>query len=308
MASATLARVWGPSAASARSWTSFSSSSSTAPTFAFAGPSRLPSVSSLGDGFTARRTFSTSRPCEARGVDFYSVLGVPRTASQTEIKRQFYQLSKKFHPDVNRDDDDAKRKFQEVSEAYATLGHERTRRAYDADRGSSSSSYSQYNTSGGASSMNAERRARAAYAWDYTRRRSDSSRARASRGSSDAHSSARNAFTGFGRGGVGPETSFGVDDEHPADRLERLAERERRRQRARAAAGGEYERGSASSGSTGNDGAHGTDVSAIVRFFQGAGIFLVVLWAGTVGMRIVGLGGRQSDERPRPRVRAPSSG
>ncbi|CAD6972881.1 unnamed protein product [Tilletia controversa] len=170
-----------------------------------------------------RRTFSTSQVCAAQAADFYSVLNVPRTASQTDIKRQFYQLSKRYHPDVNRDDDDAKRKFQEVSEAYATLGQERSRRAYDAGRSSSSSSsYAQYNTSGGASSMNAERRARAAYAWDYTRRRSDSSRARAARGASDAHSSGKQAFGGFGRGGAGPETSFGTHDEHPADRLERL--------------------------------------------------------------------------------------
>ncbi|CAD6914334.1 unnamed protein product [Tilletia controversa] len=224
MASATLARSTGASFLSARSWAPISSSSPLAPApFPLAGPSRLPQTLRLADPLIARRTFSTSQVCAAQAADFYSVLNVPRTASQTDIKRQFYQLSKRYHPDVNRDDDDAKRKFQEVSEAYATLGQERSRRAYDAGRSSSSSSsYAQYNTSGGASSMNAERRARAAYAWDYTRRRSDSSRARAARGASDAHSSGKQAFGGFGRGGAGPETSFGTHDEHPADRLERL--------------------------------------------------------------------------------------
>ncbi|KAE8192862.1 hypothetical protein CF336_g4246 [Tilletia laevis] len=171
MASATLARSTGASFLSARSWAPISSSSPLAPApFPLAGPSRLPQTLRLADPLIARRTFSTSQVCAAQAADFYSVLNVPRTASQTDIKRQFYQLSKRYHPDVNRDDDDAKRKFQEVSEAYATLGQERSRRAYDAGRSSSSSSsYAQYNTSGGASSMNAERRARAAYAWDYTR-------------------------------------------------------------------------------------------------------------------------------------------
>lgn len=44
-----------------------------------------------------------------------------------DIKNQFYALSKKYHPDVNRDDEGAKKKFQEVSEAWSILGDEKSK-------------------------------------------------------------------------------------------------------------------------------------------------------------------------------------
>lgn len=50
--------------------------------------------------------------------DFYNILGVPKNASQKDIKKAYYQLAKKFHPDTNKGDPSAKKKFQEVSEAY----------------------------------------------------------------------------------------------------------------------------------------------------------------------------------------------
>lgn len=50
--------------------------------------------------------------------DFYNILGVPKNASQKEIKKAYYQLAKKFHPDINKGDPSASKKFQEVSEAY----------------------------------------------------------------------------------------------------------------------------------------------------------------------------------------------
>lgn len=50
--------------------------------------------------------------------DFYNILGVPKNASQKEIKKAYYQLAKKFHPDTNKGDPSASKKFQEVSEAY----------------------------------------------------------------------------------------------------------------------------------------------------------------------------------------------
>nr|VZI48165.1 unnamed protein product [Spirometra erinaceieuropaei] len=50
--------------------------------------------------------------------DFYKILGVPKNASSSDIKKAYYQLAKKYHPDVNKNDKTASQKFQEVSEAY----------------------------------------------------------------------------------------------------------------------------------------------------------------------------------------------
>lgn len=87
----------------------------------------------------------------AQRSDHYRTLEVRRDASKRDIKAQFYrvskrravlprrmeeahsllppspQLSKKWHPDVNQHDAGAKTRFQEVSEAWATLGNERAR-------------------------------------------------------------------------------------------------------------------------------------------------------------------------------------
>lgn len=50
--------------------------------------------------------------------DYYSVLGVAKNSSAKEIKKAYYQLAKKYHPDTTKGDPDCSRKFQEVSEAY----------------------------------------------------------------------------------------------------------------------------------------------------------------------------------------------
>lgn len=50
--------------------------------------------------------------------DFYKILDVPKNASQKDIKKAYYQLAKKFHPDTNKGDPNASKRFQEVSEAY----------------------------------------------------------------------------------------------------------------------------------------------------------------------------------------------
>jgi DnaJ-class molecular chaperone len=64
-------------------------------------------------------------------ADPYSVLGVPRTASEAEIKKAFRQLAKKFHPDRAKDDPKAKEKFAEINQAYEILGDEDKRKQFD---------------------------------------------------------------------------------------------------------------------------------------------------------------------------------
>ena len=52
--------------------------------------------------------------------DNYQVLGVPRDASESEIKSAFRGLARKYHPDVSQEPD-AEEKFKDINEAYAVL-------------------------------------------------------------------------------------------------------------------------------------------------------------------------------------------
>jgi curved DNA-binding protein len=62
--------------------------------------------------------------------DYYEVFGIPRTATQDEIKRAYRKLARKYHPDVNKEPD-AETRFKEVGEAYAVLKDPEKRAAYD---------------------------------------------------------------------------------------------------------------------------------------------------------------------------------
>ncbi|KAJ6852196.1 chaperone protein dnaJ GFA2, mitochondrial-like [Iris pallida] len=77
----------------------------------------------------AKRHFHGTRSVSAR--DYYDVLGVNKNASASEIKKAYYALAKKLHPDTNKDDADAERKFQEVQRAYEVLKDEEKRSLYD---------------------------------------------------------------------------------------------------------------------------------------------------------------------------------
>jgi molecular chaperone DnaJ len=63
--------------------------------------------------------------------DYYEVLEIERTASAEEIKRAYRKAAKKHHPDLNKDDPDAERKFKEVAEANDVLSDDEKRRIYD---------------------------------------------------------------------------------------------------------------------------------------------------------------------------------
>lgn len=66
--------------------------------------------------------------------DYYKILNVQENATQDEIKRAYRKLAKKYHPDRNANDDNAKSMFQDVNEAYGILGNEESRAKYDSKK------------------------------------------------------------------------------------------------------------------------------------------------------------------------------
>lgn len=66
----------------------------------------------------------------ASSTDFYAILGVPRDASDDDIKKAYRRLARKFHPDVNKEKG-AEEKFKEVSAAFQVLGEPDKRKLYD---------------------------------------------------------------------------------------------------------------------------------------------------------------------------------
>ncbi|MEM9629950.1 MAG: J domain-containing protein [Pseudomonadota bacterium] len=63
--------------------------------------------------------------------DPYSVLGVAKSASESEIKKAFRKLAKKYHPDQNKDDPGAQQRFAEVNQAYEIVGDKDKRAQFD---------------------------------------------------------------------------------------------------------------------------------------------------------------------------------
>src|SRR3954454_9946763 len=63
--------------------------------------------------------------------DYYEILGVPRSASQAEIKKAFRKLAREHHPDRNPGDKAAEKRFKDVNEANAVLSDADKRKQYD---------------------------------------------------------------------------------------------------------------------------------------------------------------------------------
>lgn len=63
--------------------------------------------------------------------DYYSILGISKTATPEEIKQAFRKLARKFHPDVNPNNKQAEARFKEVNEAYEVLSDPDKRKKYD---------------------------------------------------------------------------------------------------------------------------------------------------------------------------------
>lgn len=83
-----------------------------------------------GNSFRNRGFHSTATHYMA-AKDYYEILGVNRSSSASEIKKAYYALAKKHHPDVNKADPEAEKKFQDIQRAYEVLKDDEKRQLYD---------------------------------------------------------------------------------------------------------------------------------------------------------------------------------
>src|SRR6266487_6671735 len=64
-------------------------------------------------------------------IDYYEILGVNKNASEEEIKKAYRKLARKYHPDLNPNDKEANKKFQQINEANEVLSDSEKRKKYD---------------------------------------------------------------------------------------------------------------------------------------------------------------------------------
>ena len=101
-------------------------------TFAIQRPSLykiVPRYLPIAPPFLTRSIF-TSRPVLSKR-DYYEVLGVSKSSTDSEIKQAYFKLAKQFHPDKNTEDPRAKEKFVEIGNAYEVLSSKEKRQQYD---------------------------------------------------------------------------------------------------------------------------------------------------------------------------------
>lgn len=77
------------------------------------------------------RLISRTNCVTAKRGNYYDVLKIIKTATQEEVKTAYYSLSKLYHPDTNKDSEDAAQKFLQITEAYEVLGNVKARKTYD---------------------------------------------------------------------------------------------------------------------------------------------------------------------------------
>jgi curved DNA-binding protein len=56
-------------------------------------------------------------------IDYYKILELDKNASESDIKKAYRKLARKYHPDLNPNDANAKKKFQQINEANEVLSH-----------------------------------------------------------------------------------------------------------------------------------------------------------------------------------------
>src|SRR5260221_766739 len=64
-------------------------------------------------------------------TDYYKILGVSKSATEEEIKKAYRKLARKLHPDLNPNDKEAHKKFQQINEANEVLSDPEKRKKYD---------------------------------------------------------------------------------------------------------------------------------------------------------------------------------
>ena len=64
-------------------------------------------------------------------IDYYKILGIEKNSTESDIKKAYRKLARKYHPDLNPNDKEAEKKFKEINEANEVLSHAENRKKYD---------------------------------------------------------------------------------------------------------------------------------------------------------------------------------